>query len=96
VLTGEGRSDAQTLLDKAPFVVAQRASAHGVPATLVSGAIDPAALPELGRAFAGAFALAPGPATLADCLQHADLWLADRAEQIARAFAAGRNTSRGN
>jgi glycerate kinase len=96
VLTGEGRSDAQTLLDKAPFVVAQRARAAGVPATLVSGAIDPAALPELAGAFAGAFAVAPGPATLEECLRHADAWLANRAEQIARVFDAGRNTSRGN
>jgi glycerate kinase len=92
VLTGEGRSDAQTLLDKAPFVVARRAGALGVPVTLVSGAIDPAALPELARAFAGAFALAPGPATLEECLRHADAWLADRAEQLARTFAAGRRT----
>jgi hypothetical protein len=47
-ITGEGRSDRQTLLAKAPFVVAQHAAARGVPVTLVSGAIDPAALAELG------------------------------------------------
>jgi glycerate kinase len=88
-LTGEGRSDRQTLLDKAPFVVAQRAAARGVPVTLVSGAVDPEALTELGGVFAGCFGLPPGPATLDQCVASADPWLADRVEQAARAFAAG-------
>ena len=89
-ITGEGRSDAQTLRSKAPFVVAQRARRHGVPVTLVSGAVDPAALRELGRHFAGCFGLTAGPATLQDCLDHASEWLADRTEQVARVFAAAR------
>jgi glycerate kinase len=88
--TGEGRTDAQTLLRKAPYVVAERARAAGVPITLLSGAIDAAALPELGRVFAGCFALPAGPMTLADCIANADALLADRAEQIARAWSAGR------
>ncbi|MBK7591560.1 MAG: glycerate kinase [Betaproteobacteria bacterium] len=92
VLTGEGRSDAQTLLAKAPFVVAQRARAAGVPATLVSGAVDPAALTALGAHFAGAFALAPGPITLADCIARTDALLADRAAELARLFAAIRRS----
>ena len=89
-LTGEGRTDAQTLLRKAPFVVAERARAAGVPITLLSGAVDDAALPELGRVFAGCFALPAGPMTLADCIANADALLADRAEQIARVWAAAR------
>jgi len=96
--TGEGRTDAQTLLRKAPFVVAERARAAGVPITLLSGAIDSAALPELGRVFDGCFALPPEPMTLADCIAHADVLLADRAGQIARVWsaAAGLATSRKN
>lgn len=89
-LTGEGRTDRQTLLAKAPFVVAQRAAAAGVPVTLVSGAIDAASLPELSRHFAGCFALPNGPATLADCIADAAALLEARAEQAARVFAAGR------
>jgi glycerate kinase len=87
-ITGEGRSDIQTLLSKGPFIVAQRAKRHGVPATLVSGAIDPRALAELNRHFAGCFGLPGGPASLQDCLDHAPAWLADRAEQAARVWAA--------
>ncbi len=89
-ITGEGRSDAQTLLRKAPFVVAEKARVKGVPVTLLSGAVDPAALAELGRTFDGCIALPAGPATLAECIAGADALLADRAEQVARVFAAGR------
>jgi glycerate kinase len=87
-ITGEGRSDAQTLLRKAPFVVAEHARAQGVPVTLISGAVDSAALPELGRYFAGCFALPNGPLSLDECIANADALLADRAEQVARVFSA--------
>ncbi len=83
-ITGEGRSDAQTAMRKAPWVVAERAHARGVPVSLLSGAVDPAALPVLAPQFAGTFALPPGPRTLAESLAHADAWLADRAEAMAR------------
>jgi len=89
-ITGEGRSDAQTLLRKGPCVVAEKARARGVPVTLLSGAVDPAALAELGGVFDGCIALPAGPASLADCIAGAGTLLADRAEQIARVFAAGR------
>ncbi len=89
-LTGEGRSDRQTLLAKAPYAVAQSARARGVPVTLVSGAVDPAALPALGEMFAGAFALAPGPMDLATSMARTAALLADRAEQIGRVVAAAR------
>jgi glycerate kinase len=88
-ITGEGRSDAQTLRSKAPFVVARRAARHGVPVSLLSGAVDPSALTALNRHFAGCFGLAAGPASLQDCLDHAAAWLADRAEQAARVAAIG-------
>jgi len=90
LITGEGRSDRQTLLGKAPFIAARRAAAKGVPATLVSGAVDRDALTELGRVFAGCHSLAFGPATLEDCLANAAQLLADRAEQLALLFAAAR------
>jgi glycerate 2-kinase len=89
-ITGEGRSDAQTLLRKAPFVVVERARARGVPVTLISGAIDPVALPELGAHFAGCFGLPNGPATLEQCIANAADLLADRAEQVARILFATR------
>jgi glycerate kinase len=89
-ITGEGLTDAQTLLHKAPYVVAEHARAAGVPITLLSGAVNAAALPELGRLFAGCFALPPGPMALTECIANADALLADRAEQIARVWVAAR------
>jgi len=89
-ITGEGRTDAQTLLAKAPAIVALHARAADVPVTLLSGAVDSAALPELGKMFAGCFALPGGPLTLAECIADADTLVADRAEQIARLWAAAR------
>jgi glycerate 2-kinase len=88
--SGEGRSDRQTLLRKAPFVVAERARVAGVPITLLSGAVDAAALPELSKVFSGCFALPSGPMSLEDCIARADALLADRAEQIARTWNAAR------
>ena len=90
-ITGEGRSDRQTLLRKAPLVVAERARAHGVPTTLISGGVDAKALPALGEHFAGCFALADGPMALAECLARAEELLADRAEQAARVWDAARS-----
>jgi len=88
VITGEGRTDTQTLLGKTPLVVARRAAATGVPATLISGGIDRAALAELSRRFAGCFSLTDGPMTLQDCIENAACLLADRSEQVARLVAA--------
>ncbi|MGI8896432.1 MAG: glycerate kinase [Casimicrobiaceae bacterium] len=89
-ITGEGHSDRQTLLRKAPLVVAERARAHGVRATLISGGVDARALPALGEHFAGCFALADGPMTLAECISRAPELLADRSEQAARVWDAAR------
>jgi glycerate kinase len=87
-ITGEGCSDGQTLRAKGPFVVAQHARRCGVPVTLVSGGVDPAALADFGRVFAGCFGLPNGPMTLHDCVVHAAALLADRTEQVARVWSA--------
>lgn len=61
VITGEGRSDRQTLMGKVPMQVAELARKCGVPVWLVSGAIDPAALEDLQRTFARCLAISdPG------------------------------------
>lgn len=93
-ITGEGRSDAQTLLAKAPYIVARLAAAQGVPVTLISGAIDARALPALREHFAGCFGLPHGPATLTACIADAASLLEARAEEVARVFAAGMKAPR--
>ena len=95
-ITGEGRSDAQTLLSKGPCVVADHARARGVPVMLLSGALDAASLPALHARFdGGCFALPAGPATLDACVRDAAALLADRAEAVARLFSAARRNSSG-
>lgn len=84
LITGEGRSDAQTLRGKAPFVACRRARAAGVATTLLSGAIDRNSLDTLGRHFAGCLSIAPGPITLDDAIRTAGGLLSDAAEQLAR------------
>ena len=83
-ITGEGRTDRQTLLGKVPYVVARHAKQAGVPVSLLSGALDGAALPELSPHFDGCFALPEGPMSLAAAMAEAERLLADRAEQMAR------------
>ena len=93
-ITGEGKSDAQTALGKTPLIVARRAAARRVPATLISGSIDRSALPELARHFAGCFSLPSGPASLEQCLDDAAALLADRAEQLALLFDVARRSQK--
>ncbi|CAB3757709.1 glycerate kinase [Paraburkholderia solisilvae] len=84
LITGEGRSDVQTLHGKAPFIACRHARAAGVPATLLSGAVDPTALPRLTEHFSGCFSPAPGPITLETAIRDAARLLANEAEQLTR------------
>lgn len=92
VLTGEGRSDEQTLAGKAPAVVAQLARAHGVPCALLSGEIDAAARDALARLFARCESLVSPELAPAVARREAMALLAQRAAAIARAFATRRET----
>jgi len=86
VITGEGRSDAQTLLGKVPCVVARHARRAGVAVTLVSGAVVD--LERLSGEFDGCFPIVPRPMPLDEAMADTARLLADRAEQLARLAAA--------
>ncbi|WP_233839369.1 glycerate kinase [Paraburkholderia sp. ZP32-5] len=88
LLTGEGRSDGQTLSGKAPFIAARLAQAASVPATLLSGSVDPFSLVDLNGHFHGCFSIAPGPIALEDAMQNTAAYLANQAEQLARLMLA--------
>jgi glycerate kinase len=90
LITGEGRSDSQTLAGKAPLVAARHARAAGVRAVLVSGSVAPEALSDLGREFTACFAISTGPSSLAESIAAADGLLADHVEQLARLWTAFR------
>ena len=89
LITGEGRSDAQTLQGKAPFVAARHARAHGVPASMLSGAVDPTALAALNHAFDGCFSIVPGPLALRLAIEQAAVFAEATAAQMAALWLVG-------
>jgi glycerate kinase len=89
-LTGEGRSDAQTLRGKAPLAVAQLARRHGTAVTLLSGAIAIDCVRSLAAHFDGCFSIIPRPMPLEVAIEHAGELLADVAEQLTRLRMARR------
>ncbi len=94
LITGEGRTDAQTLSGKTPFAAAQIARENGNPglkATLISGGVDAASLEALNASFnGGCFSIVPGPMALDQAVIRAPELLANAAEQIARIAVVGK------
>ncbi|ACV59301.1 glycerate kinase [Alicyclobacillus acidocaldarius] len=90
VLTGEGRTDAQTAHGKAVAGVARRAKARGVPVFCISGAIGPGAERLYDHGVSALFATAPGPIALDEAMANAKALLAAAAENAVRAWLAGR------
>lgn len=89
IITGEGRSDRQTLLGKGPAVVARLARDSGIPVTLLSGAVDPD--PALEAAFdGGCFSIQPGPVSLDYAMAHAAPLLERAGRQVAALFGQAR------
>lgn len=86
VITGEGRSDVQTLLGKGPAIVAALAREHGIPVTLLSGAIECDAA--LFAAFDGCVSVQAAPVPLAWAMAHGGALLEDAANNLARLFVA--------
>jgi glycerate 2-kinase len=88
LITGEGRSDAQTVLGKTPFAAAQIARENGnagLKATLISGGVDASSLEKLAAVFnGGCFSIVPGPMALDQAVIRAPELLANAAEQVAR------------
>lgn len=84
LITGEGRSDQQTLLGKTPFVAAQRAMAASQKAkrTLISGGVDLDSVEALNVLFnGGCFSLCNRPMTLEVALADTPRLLANVAAQ---------------
>ena len=89
VITGEGRSDRQTLLGKGPAEVARLARDSGIPVTLLSGAVELDLALE--AAFdGGCFSIQPGPVSLDYAMRNAGALLQRAGRQAARLFAGAR------
>ncbi len=71
VLTGEGRTDHQTAMGKAPVGVARAAGRHGVPVDLVSGSLGPGAEVVLAHGIRRVRAAAPPGMPVAEAMARA-------------------------
>jgi glycerate kinase len=94
VLTGEGQSDAQTLLGKAPALLAKRAREHQVPVSLLSGAIDSS--PMLDETSDGCFSIMNRPESLRYAMDNAHALLEAKTFHAAKLFAAARRRQPGS
>ena len=81
VITGEGKTDEQTLYGKAPSYVATLAKQYNVPTVLFSGSIK-SNHEKLQDQFAGCFSIVNGPLSLEESMSQAETLLYEQTKQI--------------
>lgn len=84
VVTGEGKSDQQTLSGKAPLGVAERAARARVPAILLSGIIQPEDKQELEKHFHFTQSVVSECCTIQQALENPEQSVREAAQEIAR------------
>ncbi|HEY8346139.1 MAG TPA: glycerate kinase [Symbiobacteriaceae bacterium] len=89
VLTGEGRTDGQTLAGKVPLGVARRAAAHGVPAVVISGAVTADADALLSHNIAALVSIVSGPMSLEEAMANAGELLERASAHVLRLVRVG-------
>jgi glycerate kinase len=90
ILTGEGRTDAQTAAGKAPLGVARAAAPHGIPVLCLSGSLGPGAEALLDQGLSALMAVPPGPMDLETCMAQAASLVEEAAARLCRLLAVGR------
>jgi len=88
IITGEGRSDAQTQYGKLPHYIAQEAKRHNAKAILLSASLGEG-IDALYDDFVSLHSIAPGPITLEDSLRNGKQYLFRAARNIARLLGRG-------
>lgn len=83
LITGEGKTDGQTLHGKVPYYLAKLAAAHDVPTILVSGCIE-GDLDDLYPIFTSLHAIGNGPISVEESMKKAEILLYDKTRNIAR------------
>ena len=86
VITGEGRTDRQTLNGKAPFGVARLAKKYGVPVVCISGSLGRGIDRLYDEGFSALLSLCDEPMDKAAAMANASRLLADAAENVVRLF----------
>lgn len=87
VITGEGRTDAQTLFGKVPYAVAQCARPYGVPVVVLSGGLAPGYENLYDEGITAVFSTASGPMPLKAAMEDAQKLMRQAAYNIGRLWA---------
>jgi glycerate kinase len=96
VVTGEGRTDGQTLAGKVPMGVARRAALQGIPAIVVSGAVTPDADALLEHNIAALLSICDEPMILDEAMAHAAELLERATARALRLVGVGIKLAHGN
>jgi glycerate 2-kinase len=89
VITGEGRTDFQTAMGKAPVGVAAAAKRHGVPVVCLAGGLGDGADDVLAHGIDALASTVPGPMTLEECLARAAELVGAAAARVCRLVKVG-------
>ncbi len=83
IITGEGRTDEQTMKGKLPFYVAHTAAKYRVPVIVLSGSLD-ANIDELNHVFTSLHSIIPAPFPINEVMENAKPFLLQAARQLFR------------
>lgn len=89
VVTGEGNTDAQTAMGKAPVGVAAVARRHGVPVICLSGGLGVGAEDVLALGIGALASSVPGPMTLEACMAQGEVMIEAAAARVCRLLQVG-------
>jgi glycerate kinase len=91
VITGEGRTDFQTAMGKAPVGVAAVARRHGVPVICLSGGLGEGADDVLAHGIDAIASTTPQPMTLEACMAQGGVLVEAAAARVCRLLKVGRS-----
>jgi glycerate kinase len=89
VITGEGKTDFQTVFGKAPAGVGDLAGHFGKVALCISGSLGNGAEEILNHGIQAVVSIVPRPMTLNECMQSAEILVEQAADRVARLLKAG-------
>lgn len=91
VITGEGKTDFQTAMGKAPTGIGALARKYGKVAICLSGSLGEGADNLTNMGIQGLFSIAPGPISIDECMRNARPLLETAAYRLALLLKAGKN-----
>ncbi|WP_291270840.1 glycerate kinase [Geothrix sp.] len=94
VITGEGRTDFQTAMGKAPVGVAAVAKRHGVPVVCIAGGLGDGAEEVLARGIDALASIVPQPMSLEACMGQGSSLVETAVAGVCRMLRVGRSLGR--